>query len=228
MVKNSVHEIYLEIGKKKTFACTVNWPGWCRAGKDEAAALQALLASAPRYARLLEPTPIKFQLPTSMEDLRVVEHLKGDASTDFGVPGAIRDGDSVVVDGEEAKRYQIILQAAWDGFDQAVRAAQGVELRKGPRGGGRELEAIIEHVEGADAGYLTRIGRKVGSGSEPITRHQVEQARNEILRGIEAGEDVRIPTQGPRGGKMWPLRYYARRAAWHVIDHAWEIEDRLR
>jgi hypothetical protein len=227
MFKNTAHEIYLEIGKKKTFACAVNWPGWCRAGKDEEAAIQTLLQSAPRYRRMLESTPIKFQLPTRVEDLRVVEHIKGDASTDFGVPGAIRDSDSDPVDGEEAKRYRVILQAAWDSFDQAVQTAQGIELRKGPRGGGRELGAIIEHVEGADAGYLTRIGRKVGCGSEPVTRRRVEQARNQILRGIEAGEDVQIPTQGPRGGKMWPLRYYARRAAWHVIDHAWEIEDRL-
>lgn len=24
----------------------------------------------------------------------------------------------------------------------------------------------------------------------------------------------------------WPVRYYVRRAAWHVLDHAWEIEDK--
>ena len=24
----------------------------------------------------------------------------------------------------------------------------------------------------------------------------------------------------------WPARYAARRIAWHVLDHAWEIEDR--
>jgi hypothetical protein len=27
----------------------------------------------------------------------------------------------------------------------------------------------------------------------------------------------------PRG---WPLRYAARRFAWHVVDHLWEIEDK--
>jgi hypothetical protein len=25
----------------------------------------------------------------------------------------------------------------------------------------------------------------------------------------------------------WPPRYVVRRAAWHVLDHAWEIEDRI-
>jgi hypothetical protein len=24
----------------------------------------------------------------------------------------------------------------------------------------------------------------------------------------------------------WPVRYAARRTAWHALDHAWEIEDR--
>ena len=24
----------------------------------------------------------------------------------------------------------------------------------------------------------------------------------------------------------WPVRYAARRIAWHVLDHAWEIEDK--
>jgi len=25
---------------------------------------------------------------------------------------------------------------------------------------------------------------------------------------------------------VWPARYAIRRTAWHVLDHAWEIEDR--
>jgi hypothetical protein len=28
------------------------------------------------------------------------------------------------------------------------------------------------------------------------------------------------------GEKRWPPRYVARRMAWHLLDHAWEIEDR--
>lgn len=27
-------------------------------------------------------------------------------------------------------------------------------------------------------------------------------------------------------GGRWPARYAVRRFAWHVLDHAWEIEDR--
>lgn len=44
--------IYLEIGTKRTFACSLDWPGWCRSGKTEEAAIQALIDSAPRYAEV--------------------------------------------------------------------------------------------------------------------------------------------------------------------------------
>jgi len=31
--------VYIESGAKKVFACAVDFPGWCRSGKDEASAL---------------------------------------------------------------------------------------------------------------------------------------------------------------------------------------------
>lgn len=30
-----MNKIYLEIGKKKVFAAAIDWPGWCRQGKEE-------------------------------------------------------------------------------------------------------------------------------------------------------------------------------------------------
>ena len=29
------------------------------------------------------------------------------------------------------------------------------------------------------------------------------------------------------GGERWPALFAVRRSAWHALDHAWEIEDRL-
>src|SRR5438067_302187 len=34
-------------------------------------------------------------------------------------------------------------------------------------------------------------------------------------------------TPPPTGDRGWPVRYAARRMAWHVLDHAWEMEDRV-
>ena len=35
-----------------------------------------------------------------------------------------------------------------------------------------------------------------------------------------------VASHGPRGGVRWSARYFVRRAAWHALDHVWEIEDR--
>ncbi len=50
--KHAQTEVYLEVGQKKTFAGALDWPGWCRSAGDEGAALAALIAYAPRYAKL--------------------------------------------------------------------------------------------------------------------------------------------------------------------------------
>jgi hypothetical protein len=47
-----------------------------------------------------------------------------------------------------------------------------------------------------------------------------------VLEGLEHAVTDGIPARGPRGGKRWSAPYFVRRAAWHVLDHAWEIEDR--
>jgi hypothetical protein len=41
---------YLEIGGRRVFAGSLDWPGWCRSGRDEEGALRALFAYGPRYA----------------------------------------------------------------------------------------------------------------------------------------------------------------------------------
>jgi hypothetical protein len=46
-------QVYLESGAKRTFAAALDWPGWCRPGRNETDALAALLAYGPRYASIL-------------------------------------------------------------------------------------------------------------------------------------------------------------------------------
>lgn len=40
-------DVFLEAGTKRTFAGALDWPGWCRSGPDEGAAVQALLDYGP-------------------------------------------------------------------------------------------------------------------------------------------------------------------------------------
>ena len=73
-------------------------------------------------------------------------------------------------------------------------------------------------MEEADAGYLVRIGGKADRGA-PL--------REQILEALTVAPRTGTPPPGPRGGTRWPVRYHVRRSAWHALDHAWEIEDRL-
>ena len=84
----------------------------------------------------------------------------------------------------------------------------------------------MQHVVEADAGYLVRIGTKYRPAAGGDPRKDLVRMRPLILGAVSAvacGEPVR---GGPRGGARWTPRYYVRRSAWHVLDHAWEIEDR--
>lgn len=216
-------DIYFEIGQKKTFAGALEWPGWCRSGRDEASALQALLEYGPRYERVIKPARLGFHAPKDVSAFIVVERVKGNATTDFGAPGIAPSADAEPVNPAQRKRLERLLTACWQAFDQQVSAGTGKTLRTGPRGGGRELDGVLNHVLEAEAGYLNQLGGKLPK--EQIG--ELEPTRQAILETLAASARGEIPARGPRGGLRWSPRYFIRRAAWHVLDHAWEIEDRI-
>ena len=194
-------------------------------GRDETTALQALLACGPRYARTLEPAQLGFEAPGELSDLLVVERLTGNATTDFGAPDMEPTRDAQPLDDSELQRHQSLLQACWNAFDAAAALASGKTLRAGPRGGGRTLDSIAQHVLDAERSYLSQLGGKAPpSAPSPWSSEPTRQA---ILKTLEASAHSEIAPFGPRGGKRWSPRYFVRRAAWHVLDHTWEIEDRL-
>lgn len=221
------HKVFVEIGKKKVFAGAVDWPGWCRSGRDEELALQTLIEYGPRYAQVLHGMEIQFSVHTIAADLVVTERQAGDASTDFGAPAVVLEADKEPLDRMELERLEKILLACWGAFDNAVKRASGRELRKGPRGGGRDLEKIIDHVLEADRAYLGRLAWKYKRESGENPAEELSRMRQAILNALAAAVDGDLPEKGPRGGIIWPPRYFVRRVAWHVLDHAWEIDDRI-
>jgi len=80
-------------------------------------------------------------------------------------------------------------------------------------------------VQGAEIGYLSSLGGKVPLTEAP--QPSQEETRHAILETLVASAQGEIAEQGPRGGKRWLPRYFVRRMAWHVLDHIWEIEDRI-
>ena len=220
-------DVYLEVGSKKTFAGAVEWAGWCRSGRDAAAALQALLLYAGRYQGVLQGTGLVLAAPADVESLTIVQRLAGNSTTDFGAPAVALPGDAEPMDEAELKRALAILGACWRALDSAAKLARGRELRKGPRGGGRELDGILRHVLGGEAGYLASLGWKFKEAAGADLDRELQRTRQAIRQGLAAAGRGELAERGPRGGRRWPARYYVRRAAWHVLDHAWEIEDRL-
>src|SRR6266540_3646601 len=174
--------VFLEVGSKRVFACALDWPGWCRAGKDEELALAALAAYAPRYAVVPERAGIAYPARVG-ENLEVVERLPGSATTDFGAPGEIAGADAERTTRAQAERLTALVVASW-------------------------------------AAYARKLGVK---HRQPAIDDQAAIAalRDDIVAVLRASSDGSPPR--PKG---WPPRYAARRIAWHVLDHAWEIEDR--
>ena len=214
--------VYVEQGAKRAFACAVDWPGWSRGGRDEAGALQALVDYGPRYAKVVARSHLGFVAPTSVDDLVVTERIAGDATTDFGAPGAKPKVDEAKAGAAELKRLEALVTAAWRALDAAAAKARGRTLASGPRGGGRSLAKILDHVRDAEGGYLSALGWKL----PPEARGDTKARRAAVLEGMAASARGEIPAKGPRGGVRWKPRYFARRLAWHALDHAWEIEDR--
>ena len=219
----SQFDIYLEIGKKKTFACAVDWLGWCRSGKSEDAALEALLDYGKCYAEVMHHAGINFQAPGSIEGFRIIAKYEGNATTDSGAPRITPAVDKCLITEEERQEYQKLLRACWQVFDEAVSYTEGKELRKGPRGGGRDLEKIVQHILEADLNYLKKQGQKIAKDQQG----DLYIVRQAILETLQVAVNGEIPERGPRGGAMWSTPYFMRRVVWHILDHAWEIEDRV-
>lgn len=210
--------VYLEVTRKRTFAGAVEWPGWCRSGKTESAALEALVTYADRYAAVISRSRLDFERPSSVEDLEVVERLEGNATTEFGAPGVAPKADSRPLPAAELKRLTTILEASWRAFDRTAEQARGVTLTTGPRGGGRDLAKMVAHVAEAEESYLAALGSR-----RPTEPAQVPATILAALAARSAGEEVADPNKVTR---RWSPRFFVRRATWHRLDHAWEIEDR--
>jgi len=224
-----VIEVFLEAGDKRVFASAVEWPGWSRSGKTDEAALAALLAYGPRYLAALGPGS-GFDSPEAVTEFRVVERLRGGPTTDFGAPGTESPSEARPIDETELRRLSGLLERCWDALDRSADGATGRELTKGPRGGGRERDAIVAHVLDAEEAYLRGIGGSVRDLPGHALGAAVRMAalRERVLETLASRAAGVPPPPNPRRTRaIWSVRYYVRRSAWHALDHAWEIEDRL-
>jgi hypothetical protein len=204
--------VFVEAGKRRVFVSALDWPGWARSGKSEERALEALASYLPRYAPIVE----RAGLTPPSGDPAVIERHAGQAkNADFGSLGEIASTEWTELTPAEGARLAGLLAAAWSAFAETAAAAPA-QLRKGPRGGGRDTDQIVGHVYGAETEYARKMGlpRDKSAEGDPAPLH----ARIDAV--------LREPASLATPAKGWPARYAARRMAWHVLDHLWEIEDK--
>jgi len=209
-------DVFVEAGRKRVFASALDWPGLARSGKTEELAVVALADYLPRYAAVAS----RAGLEPPGGDVVVVERLPWVAKlADFGALSAPAAAEEKPISAGEGRRFAALLRAAWTEFESAARAAPDV-LPKGPRGGGRDTDAIVDHVTETEVMHAAKLGIKLPR-PEPEGDAATAWLRSAMLEALEAGIDG-----VPGGASAWPPRYVVRRSGWHLLDHAWELQDK--
>jgi hypothetical protein len=212
--------VILEVGKKRrVVAGAMDWPGLDRWGTSEDDAIQKLLAYVPRYADVAKRAG-KGRAFARAREVNVVERVPGSSSTDFwGIAHVPSQVERDVLSAKDLERRLELLRACWAYFDD-VAARASSELRPGPRSAGRSRDQIIRHV------YINepeQFSRKVEVRTPPqdvMTPDGLAKHRQAYLEAIRAYNAAEKPA------RSWPIQFLVRRTAHHVMDHAWEMEDR--
>ncbi len=154
--------------------------------------------------------------------LEVIEDRVGPGSTDFwGISFAPSSTEHGPMDEASFDRAITLLRACWTFFD-SVAARVSPEMRKGPRGGGRDRDRIISHVIVTESqGFANGVGLKIPDGIAliPDGLNQYREDYVAAMRAYNAGEVQRRM-------RSWTLPFLIRHSAFHTLDHAWEMEDK--
>jgi hypothetical protein len=216
--------VMLERGKKKrSVASAFDWPGWDRHAKTEDQALDVLADYRPRYAKVAELAGFGGEFG-ALGDLEVVERVEGTGMTDFyGVSARAAGPEHEHMSDAECERKIALLRASWEYFDDVAARVSG-ELRKGPRGGGRDRSRIVRHANGAE---IEEFAPKVEVRTPEEVWQDVDGHRSDVLAHRDAF-CAAIREHNARGepARSWTLQFLIRRCAYHMLDHAWEMEDR--
>jgi len=205
---------------KKAVAFAVDWPGWSRGAKTADLALATLESYRPRYRPIAVAAGVVDEYDAA-GPLDVIEDRVGTGSTDFwGISFSPSDSEQGPMGDAEIDRKIRLLRACWAFFD-GVAGRVSAEMSKGPRGGGRDRDHIIRHtirVESED--FAKRVGLRIPEGGA-LSPDGLLAYREEYVAAMHAynsGEGKRM--------QSWTLPFLIRHSAFHVMDHAWEMEDK--
>lgn len=200
----------------------VDWPGLQRGGRDEASALEQLAAYPARYAPVAAAAGLADAFDVSAP-LEVVERYEGAGMTDhYGISFASTPRELEGITTAQLERRLALLQGCWAVFDR-TRGRVSAQLRRGPRGGGRDRDQVVRHVVHNELAW----GWKVGGPRPPhdpaawtFDEQELALHRERFVRGVR-----RFHAEG-RPARTWSPAFLVRHTAYHAMDHAWEMQDR--
>jgi hypothetical protein len=206
---------------KRSVTFALDWPGWSRGAKTPELALETLESYRARY----RPVAVIAGMASEFDaagPLETVEDRVGTGSTDFwGIsfsPSSAEQGPMPTADFERA---MVLLRACWTFFDE-VGARVSPEMRKGPRGGGRDRDHIVRHtIRNESEEFAKKVGLRIPERAALTPQGLVSHRESYVaaLRAYNAGEvKSRMRT--------WTLPFLVRHSAYHTLDHAWEMEDK--
>ena len=212
--------VILEIGpKRRVVAGAMDWPGLDRWETSETDALDRIAAYLPRYAPVAERAGLSAGFAAA-RDIVVVERVRGTSSTDFwGIAHVPSQAERDVLSDADLERRLDLLRACWATFDETVTRISA-ELRPSGRTGGRPRDVVVRHVLVNEPEQFSRKVEVRTPRAEMLTRDGLRAHRERYL------EAIRAYNADGRPARTWPLQFLVRRAAHHVMDHTWEMEDR--
>jgi hypothetical protein len=205
---------------KRSAAFGVDWPGWSRGARTADLAVETLESYRERYRPVAQLAGLAGEFDAA-GPLEIVEDRVGPGSTDFwGISFAPSATERDPMDDVALQRGITLLQACWAYFD-AVAARVSPDMRKGPRGGGRDRDQIIRHtVRTESEDFAKRIGLRVPEEGA-LTPDGLRRYREDYVAAMRAynrGDVKRM--------RSWTLPFLIRHSAFHMLDHAWEMEDK--
>ncbi len=206
---------------KRSVAFALDWAGWSRGAKTPELALATLESYRARYRPIADLAGMARDFDTAGR-LDVVEDKVGTGSTDFwGISFSPSSTELDPMDDAQLEREITLLRACWAYFDD-VAARVSPEMRKGPRGGGRERDEIIRHVIRVESlDFAKKVGVQMADGPT-LTGEVLLQYREDYVTGMRAYNTGEIA----RRMRSWTLPFLLRHSAFHTLDHAWEMEDK--
>jgi hypothetical protein len=207
---------------KRSVAFSLDWLGWSRGARTPESALETLESYRERYRRIAELAGFGDEFAAAGA-LEVVEDRIGPGSTDFwaiSFSPSTEERDEPM-DDARLERGITILRACWSFFD-GVAGRVSEEMRKGPRGGGRDRTRIVRHtIRTESEDFAKQVGIRIpeeGALSPDGLRNHRE-TYVAAMRAYNAGEVERRM-------RSWTLPFLIRHSAFHTLDHAWEMEDK--